>query len=85
MSAATIPTSFPRQTIMENAVGGIIISDALNGIADTCNLTDDLTYASEYAVAHGGFSDVYLGDLVVKHTGTKGVAVEVCVSAFLIS
>lgn len=41
-------------------------------------MTDSLTYASEYAFAHGGFSDVYLGSVVVEHIGTKGVVVEVC-------
>ncbi|TEB14859.1 kinase-like protein [Coprinellus micaceus] len=43
---------------------------------DTCDLTGVITYASQYAFAHGGFSDVYLGDWTVEHLGTKGVAVE---------
>jgi hypothetical protein len=51
---------------------------------DTCDLTNVITYESEYAFAHGGFSDVYLGGCVVKQIGTKGIVVEVGLS-FLVN
>ncbi|KAJ3504953.1 hypothetical protein NMY22_g17751 [Coprinellus aureogranulatus] len=70
-------TGATGQSFMEVNTTGRRISDALIGVAETCNLTDDITYASEYPFAHGGYSDVYLGDLVVKHTNeAKGIVVE---------
>ncbi|KAF6759790.1 kinase-like domain-containing protein [Ephemerocybe angulata] len=52
------------------------------GIADTNDLTDDLVFLEEHAVEHGGYSDIFHGELTLAvDEGEKGKSKQVAIKA----